>query len=101
MDLKAGTRLASMVCATEVIVVRPPTDSVDLRCGGRPMVSTGSGGPDDGINPAHHEGTQLGKRYAHAATGLEVLCTKAGHGSLSIGDDAIPMKDSKPLPSSD
>jgi hypothetical protein len=101
MDLKAGTRLASTVCTTEVVVVRQPTDNIDLRCGGSPMVSPGSGEGDGGIDPAHRSGTQLGKRYADPGTGVEVLCTKPGDGSLSIGDAAIPMKDAKPLPASD
>jgi hypothetical protein len=101
MDLKAGTRLASTVCTTEVIVVRPPTDKIDLRCGGSPMASPGSAAGDSGIDLAHRGGTRLGKRYADPGTGLEVLCTKPGDGSLSIGDDAIPIKDAKPLPASD
>jgi hypothetical protein len=102
MDLKAGTRLASIVCATELIVVRPPTGTVDLRCGGRPMVTTDcTERADESIDGSHRTGTQLGKRYADSETGLEVLCTKAGEGSLSLGDVAIPIKDPKPLPASD
>jgi hypothetical protein len=46
-------------------------------------------------------GTLLGKRYADEAIGLEVLCTKAGQGSLSVGDTALAVKEAKPLPSSD
>jgi hypothetical protein len=37
----------------------------------------------------------------HEDTGLEVLCTKAGDGGLSVGDQVLPVKDAKPLPSSD
>ena len=33
--------------------------------------------------------------------GIELLVTKAGEGSLAIGDSALPRKDAKPLPSSD
>jgi hypothetical protein len=54
-----------------------------------------------GQDPAHASGTLLGKRYADPASGLEVLCTKAGEGSLSIGDEPLAVKDAKPLPSSD
>jgi hypothetical protein len=43
----------------------------------------------------------LGKRYADEETGTEVLCTKPGEGSLSIGDVPLPFKDAKPLPASD
>jgi len=102
MELKAGTRLASAVCTTELIVVRPPTGTVDLRCGGRPMIPPSSVERGaESIDASHRAGTQLGKRYADAETGLEVLCTKAGEGSLSLGGDAIPMKEPKPLPASD
>ena len=41
MQLKAGVRLKSVVCTTEVIVVRVPKEDVDLRCGGQPMVPVG------------------------------------------------------------
>ncbi|MCF1592329.1 hypothetical protein [Streptomyces muensis] len=102
MDLKAGTGLKSTVCATEIIVVRTPSSAVDLRCGGAPMVTaadTAIQGQE--LNPAHRDGTLLGKRYADAASGLEVLCTKGGEGSLSVGDSPLVRKDAKPLPSSD
>jgi hypothetical protein len=102
MDLKPGTRLISGVCGTEVIVVRPPSAEVDLRCGGRPMVAKGGAAVEDArLDAQHSNGTELGKRYADEATGLEVLCTKAGEGSLSLGDEPLPLKDAKPLPSSD
>jgi hypothetical protein len=32
---------------------------------------------------------------------LEVLCTKPGDGSLSIGDTPLQVKEAKPLPASD
>jgi hypothetical protein len=102
MDLKPGTRLTSGVCGTEVIVVRAPSSEVDLRCGGRSMVAKGGAAEADApLDAQHSSGTELGKRYADAATGLEVLCTKAGEGSLSLGDEPLPLKDAKPLPSSD
>jgi hypothetical protein len=65
------------------------------------MVAPGAAPPAATIDPAHRGGTQLGKRYADPQTGLEVLCTKAGDGALSLGGDAIPVKDAKPLPASD
>jgi hypothetical protein len=59
--------------------------------------------PDAGgaIDPAHGDGTQIGKRYADEDAGIEILCTKGGEGSLSIGDERLHLKDAKPLPSSD
>jgi hypothetical protein len=101
MELKAGTRLKSTVCTTEVIVVRLPTGEVDVRCGGAPMIPIDQSAPPGNVRASHSRGTQLGKRYADADTGLELLCTKAGEGSLSLGDRAILHKEAKPLPSSD
>ena len=102
MQLKPGTRLKSTTSTTEVIVVRSPSSDVDLRCGGQPMVpysdAAVAGAQTD---PAHAAGTLLGKRYADADSGLEVLCTKAGEDSLSLGDAPLHVKDAKPLPSSD
>ena len=101
MDLKAGAGLRSAVCSTEVIIVRPPSEPIDLRCGGEAMAElsapAGAGSPA----PPFDSGTLLGKRYVHEDTGLEVLCTKAGAGALSAGDQLLPVKDAKPLPSSD
>ena len=58
----------------------------------------GGGSP---LDPAHSDGTQLGKRYVSADGSLEVLCTKGDDGSLSIGSEPLARKDAKPLPSSD
>ena len=44
---------------------------------------------------------QLGKRFECAECGTEVLCTKAGAGSLSADGVALKVKGAKPLPSSD
>jgi hypothetical protein len=101
MDLKAGARLKSAVDATEVIVVRAPSAAVDLRCGGSPMTEMAADSAGGPVDPAYADGTLLGKRYVLDDTGLEILCTKAGAGSLSIGDAAMTVKDAKPLPSSD
>jgi hypothetical protein len=102
VELRAGARVQSVVCETQAIVVKTPSGEVDLRCGGEPMVAIGTefagGGTPDA---AHNGGTLLGKRYADEAVGLEVLCTKAGQGSLSLGDVPLGIKEAKPLPSSD
>ncbi len=102
MELKAGQRLASAVCDTEVVVVKAPAADVDLRCGGHPMTPKGEPAPsaelDDAAQRRHADRQALRRR---GRLGLEVLCTKAGAGSLSIGVDALLQKDAKPLPSSD
>ena len=101
MQLKPGTRLQSTTCDTQVVVVKAPADDLDLRCGGQPMAAVDEqverAAPADG----RAEGTLLGKRYALDGAGLELLCSKAGEGSLSVGDDPIPLKEAKALPSSD
>lgn len=104
MELTPGTKLASTVCATEVIVVRPPSAAVEIECGGSAMVAADEA-PDEGargeVDAAHAEPTLLGKRYVHEDSGLELLCTKPGAGGLSVGGVALPLKEAKPLPSSD
>lgn len=102
MVIKPGARLKSVVCATEVVVVKGPKDDVDVRCGGAPMVLVAEAAPAGGaLDAAHASGTLTGKRYSHEGAGLELLCTKAGEGSLSLGSEPILQKDAKALPSSD
>ena len=40
--LKAGTRLKSVVCKTEVMVVAAPKEDVELTCGGASLVDIGA-----------------------------------------------------------
>jgi hypothetical protein len=101
MDLSPGSRWKSAADDTEVIVVRSPGGDVDLRCGGHVMVRHGEDSPEGEPRPPHDAGTQLGKRYKSDDLGLEVLCTKRGTGSLSVGDVPLLLMDAKPLPSSD
>ena len=101
MELKAGARLKSQVCETQVIVVRAPQGDVEVSCGGAVMVPLDAdvtvGEPD----PAWAQGTQLGKRYADEEIGLELLCTKAGKGTLALNGAPLGLKQAKPLPASD
>lgn len=102
MELKAGSRLRSIADTTEVVVVRAPAGDVDLRCGGEPMAPVGTdGSPPGELNPKFSGPTQLGKRYTDETGELELLCTKAGDGALSVGDTILSLKAAKPLPSSD
>ncbi|MEW5810360.1 MAG: hypothetical protein AB1925_12990 [Actinomycetota bacterium] len=99
--IKNGTRLQSQVCDTQVIVVRAAESLDDLRAGGAPMVPVG-GDVDSSLSldEAHAEGTLMGKRYVDDS-GAEVLVTKAGAGSLSVGSTPLVQKEAKPLPASD
>ena len=97
--IKNGTRLASQVCDTQVIVVRSSDSLDDLRCGGVPMVAVGAERSGE-LDPEFAGGTVMGKRYVDE-TGAEVLVTKPGTGSLSVGGSALQLKEVKPLPASD
>jgi hypothetical protein len=102
MQLRPGQKLHSTVSEAQVVVVKAPADEVDLACGGAPMVedpeaANAGGAADDSLG----EGPQLGKRYADEELGLELLCSKAGAGTITVGGQPLLMKGAKPLPSSD
>jgi hypothetical protein len=99
--IKNGTRLQSQVCDTQVIVVRSADSLDDLRAGGVPMVPLDSQKSSDApIDPAFSEGNAMGKRYVDES-GAEVLVTKAGAGTLAVGETVLSLKEAKPLPASD
>jgi hypothetical protein len=103
MKPRVGQTLASTVDATTVIVVRWPDDDLEVTCGGAVMVDPR--GPEAGAtgtaDPTQQSGSQLGKRYADEALGVELLCTKAGQGTLAVNGVSLPLKTAKPLPASD
>lgn len=102
MDLKPGSRWRSSVCDTEVVVVKPPKGVASLECGGHPMVAMTVAKPEGlNLSPDHARGSLVGKRYADEETGAEILCSKAGAGSLAMDGRPIAVKDAKKLPSSD
>ena len=102
--IKNGTRLQSQVCDTQVIVVRSADSLDDLRAGSAPMVPIGTentaGHSALTLDAALSDGNVMGKRYVDDG-GAEVLVTKAGKGTLSIGTTALTLKEAKPLPASD
>lgn len=101
-QLKAGGRLRSAVCSTEVMVILAPQGEIELSCGGAPMLAHGTEPPGGlEISPDAKGGTQIGKRYVNEAGDLELLCTKPGEGSLAVAGTALTVKGAKPLPSSD
>jgi hypothetical protein len=96
--MKTGTRVLSVACDTEVMVIRAA--DVQLCCGGAPMVTARdgqTGSPEPGLDG----GTLLGKRYTHQPSGLEVLCVKPGAGTLSVDGEPLTEVAAKQLPSSD
>jgi hypothetical protein len=99
--MKTGSRLQSQVCDTQVIVVKATDALADLRCGGAPMVPLDAAKHGSLVlDPTLSGGTAMGKRYVDE-TGAEVLVTKAGAGTLSIGAEPLALKEAKPLPASD
>ncbi|HVC69361.1 MAG TPA: hypothetical protein VNC61_03755 [Acidimicrobiales bacterium] len=101
MELTAGSRWKSAVSETEIVVVRPGRGDHRLGCGGADMVPLGADGSDGGVDPALADPTLLGKRYEDEASGLEVLCSKGGDGTLTLDGRPLVVKSAKPLPSSD
>lgn len=100
--LKAGTRLKSAACETEVMVVRAAPTEVLLACGGAEMTAMDAARPADAApDPALASGTIVGKRYVDEAERFELLCTKAGRGTLTLDGVALKVKQAKVLPSSD
>ena len=99
--IKNGTRLQSQVCDTQVIVVRSADSLDDLRAGGVAMVPLDAQKSAElSLDPAFSDGNAMGKRYVDES-GAEVLVTKAGAGTLSVGTTALSLKEAKPLPASD
>ena len=101
MKVRAGTRLKSTVCSTEVMVVKAPGDDVEITCGGAPMADPTSDQSSGDPAPDASDGTLLGKRYIDADGSLELLCTKAGDGTLGADGEPLGLQETKPLPASD
>ncbi len=101
-QFKAGTRLRSAVCSTEVMVVKAPDEEVELSCGGAPVIALDAAVPEGlSIASGADGGTQIGKRYVDESGNLEILCTKPGDGALAADGKPLAIKSAKPLPSSD
>ena len=99
---KAGTRLKSAVCSSELMVVVAPAGDVTVTCGGVPVIDLSAEAPAGVVIDAEQkQGTQMGKRYTNEAGDIEVLCTKPGEGGLAVAGVALEIKGAKPLPSSD
>jgi hypothetical protein len=102
MELKPGSRWKSAVCSAEFVVVRPPKQPGELKCGGHPVVASNTASPQgltvvEGLG----DGIHMGKRYMDADSGLEILASKPGLGSLTLDGRKMAPKDAKALPASD
>ncbi|GAB5487201.1 MAG: hypothetical protein Pars2KO_07710 [Parasphingorhabdus sp.] len=97
--IKAGTKLSSAVCQTQIMALRVPAEELEITCGGAAMSS------DDGdtgeIDPNLAGGTLVGKRYVDEGETMEFLCTRGGDGTVQVNGVSLDVKQAKQLPSSD
>ncbi len=99
-ELKAGVRLRSVTCDTEVVVVKAARDA-EVACGGAPMAPLIDDVVAVPLDPDFSGGSALGKRYTDAEGTIEILCVKAGAGTISVDGVALALKVAKALPASD
>lgn len=101
MNIKAGAKLSSATCDTQIMVLRVPAGTTPLvTCGGLPM-SADPNPPRIADTSADGPGTLAGKRYVDEAETTEFLCTRAGKGELALNGVPMRVKQAKQLPSSD
>jgi hypothetical protein len=102
VKLKVGQTLQSAVDTTGVVVVRAPQADVTLTCAGVEMIDPQTEvAPERTPDPAHMKGALLGKRYTDDDRTIELLCIKAGDGSLALDGQQLLVMQAKRLPSSD
>jgi hypothetical protein len=101
VKFRAGQQLVSAVDSTTVIVIRAPAGEGTLTCGGVAMASAGGPVAAAEPDPSLMGGTQIGKRYVDEADTIQVLCTKAGDGTLALDGKPLVIQAAKPLPASD
>jgi hypothetical protein len=99
-QLKPGLKLKSAVCDAEVMIIKAGSASA-LTCGGVSMLGAGETAEGATANEEHLGGCQVGKRYVTGDESLEVLCVKAGKGSLAVAGEPLLVKGAKKLPSTD
>jgi len=101
LDLKPGSRWKSAVCDAEIVVVKKQSAPIILECGAEALSPVRRR-----EMPQHRLRLSMrpGPRSANLRdeeTGLEVLCSKTGAGSLSVAGRPLTLRDAKQLPSSD
>ena len=101
VKFRAGQQLVSAVDGTAVIIIRAPAQECTLTCGGVAMASADAPAASGRPDPSLMGGTQIGKRYVDEADTIQVLCTKAGEGTLALDGTPLVIQAAKPLPASD
>ena len=84
VKFRAGQQLVSAVDSTAVIVIKAPAGECTLTCGGVAMAVPDEATESAEADPSLMGGTQIGKRYVDEADTIQVLCTKAGSGTLAL-----------------
>ena len=98
--LKSGAKFKSVVCETQVMIIRGLPGEHLLSCGGPPMIGPAEEGSGT-LDPDKAEGTGMGRRYVDGNEVLELLCVKGGAGTLYLDGVKLEPKQAKALPSSD
>jgi hypothetical protein len=101
VKFRAGQQLVSAVDSTAVIVIKAPAVECTLTCGGVAMADPGEPRTAGQADPSLMDGTQIGKRYVDEADTIQLLCTKAGSGTLALDGTPLLIQAAKPLPASD
>lgn len=101
VKFRAGQQLVSAVDSTAVIVIKAPAEECTLTCGGVAMAAAGDKVSAAEPDPSLMDGTQIGKRYVDEGETIQVLCTKAGGGTLALDGQPLVILAPKPLPASD
>jgi hypothetical protein len=101
LKFRAGQQLVSAVDSTAVIVIKAPAAECTVTCGGVAMATAGEPVTHAEPDLALMGGTQIGKRYVDDADTIQLLCTKAGQGTLALDGNPLQILAAKPLPASD
>lgn len=101
MTPKPGSRWKSVVCQAEAVVVRPPATPGLPQCGGHDMVPLGEPAEQRPVMEGFAAGCQIGKRYRDDPDGIELLCTRAGEGTLGFAGVPLALVPTRQLPSTD
>ena len=101
VKFRAGQQLVSAVDSTAVIVIKAPAAECTVTCGGVAMATAGEPVIHAEPDPSLMGGTQIGKRYVDDADTIQLLCTKAGDGTLALDGNPLQIQAAKPLPASD
>ena len=101
VKFRTGQQLVSAVDSTAVIVIKAPAAECTVTCGGIAMATVGEPLTAAEPDPSLMGGTQIGKRYVDDADTIQLLCTKAGGGTLALDGQPLQIQAAKPLPASD